>query len=90
MQGTLGNFGFTWARFGVALGHFGVIVLSLLVYFGVMWVGFGHMEVPLGHLGPLWDYFGFTLGAPAACGGDFGGTLGSGLGQFGVSLGICG
>ena len=38
-------------------------------------------------LGPIWHHFGFTLGALAACGGDFGGTLGSGLGQFGVSLG---
>ena len=37
-------------------------------------------------LGPIWHHFGFTLGAPAACGGDFGGTLGSGLGQFVVSL----
>ena len=41
-------------------------------------------------LGPLWRHFGVTLGALAACGGDFGGTLGSGLGQFGVSLGIGG
>ena len=35
----------------------------------------------------LWRHFGFTLGALAACGGDFGGTLGSLWGQVWVSLG---
>ena len=33
-------------------------------------------------LKPIWHYFGFTLRAPAACEGDFGGTLVSGLGQL--------
>ena len=40
--------------------------------------------------GALWHHFGFSLGALAACGRDFGVTLGSVWGQFGhlwVSLG---
>ena len=38
-------------------------------------------------LGALRHHFGFTLGALAACGGDFGDTLGSLWGQVWVSLG---
>ena len=38
-------------------------------------------------MGALWHHFGFTLGALAACGGDFGGTLASLWGQIWVSLG---
>ena len=38
-------------------------------------------------MGALWHHFGVTLGALAACGGDFGGTLGSLWGQVWVSLG---
>ena len=38
-------------------------------------------------LGAFYHHFGFTLGALAACGGDFGCTLGSLWGQVWVSLG---
>ena len=68
-------------------GDFGVILESLFVYDGDFVATLGSLLAFRPALGPIWHHFGFTWGALAACGGDFRGTLGSGLGQLGVSLG---
>ena len=65
----------------------GVSLESIFAYDDDIVATLGSLLAFRAALASIWHHFGFTLGPLAACGGDFGGTLGSGLGQFGVSLG---
>ena len=68
------DFGVTLEPFFAYDDDFGVTLWSLL-----------HLNAALR---ALWRHVGFTLGALAACGVDFGGTLGSFWGQVWVSLAL--
>ena len=96
-----GDFGLTlgsvWGQFWcmrVTLNHFGITLEELFAPDGDLVETLGsscgqdwHLRAALG---ALWRRVWVTLVALAAYGGDFGATLGSFWGQFGVSLGISG
>ena len=70
-------------------GDFGVTLESFFAYDDDFVATLGLLLAFRAALGPIWHHFGFTLGALAAFGGDFGVTLALSWDQFGVSLGIC-